>query len=371
MAWRSKPPFRADHVGSLIRPKELREARQAFLAQKITRDALAAIEDRCIREVIALQEGAGLQAVTDGEFRRTSFREVLFENIEGFSKERAETDFEFEYADGSKRRATPVPKVAGKLKRRGSMAAGDFRFLKTATKATAKVMIPAPSFAHWFIGDKAIAGSPYPDTKQYMADVARVYREEIAELAALGCRYVQIDEVPIPVMSDPRVQSVIQKRGEDYGALIDLYVDAINEAIRDRPADMTVAVHMCRGNEGIAGLGSGGYEPIAERVFGRLQVDGYLLEYETSRAGDFSPLRHMPKDKMIVIGVMSTKERALEQKDEMKRRIEDAGKYADIDKLGLCPQCGFATAYHFDRLSIDDEKRKLEHLVATAREIWG
>ena len=298
MAWRSTPPFRADHVGSLIRPAELRDARKAHLDGKLTRAQLAEIEDRCIREVIALQENAGLQAVTDGEFRRTSFREVLFANIEGFSKERAETDFEFEYADGSRRRATPVPKVATKLKRRGSMAAGDFKFLKSATKRTGKVMVPAPSFAHWFIGDATIADSPYTDKKQYMADVARIFREEIAELAALGCTYLQIDEVPIPVMADPKVQTIIRKRGEDHLVLIDLYVNAINDAIRDRPSNMTVVVHMCRGNEGIAGLGSGGYEPIAERVFGRLKVDGYLLEYETPRAGDFAPLRFVPKDKI-------------------------------------------------------------------------
>lgn len=370
MTWRTTPPFRADHVGSLIRPQELREARKAFLAKTITRGQLREIEDRCVRDVIALQESAGLQCVTDGEFRRTSFREVLFDNVEGFSKERAETDFEFEYADGSRRRATPVPKVATKLKRRGSMAADDFKFLKTATKKTAKVMVPAPSFAHWFIGDATLSNGVYTDAKQYMADVARIFREEIAELGSLGCTYLQIDEVPIPVMSDPKVQGIIRKRGEDHLALIDLYVNAINDSIRDRPSNMTVVVHMCRGNEGIAGLGSGGYEPIAERVFGKLKVDGYLLEYETSRAGDFAPLRFVPKDKTIVLGLMSTKDRALESKDDLKRRVEEASRHADIDRLGLCPQCGFATAYHFDRLTIDDQKRKLEHLVSIAHEIW-
>src|SRR5438445_5486006 len=284
MGLRAKPPFRADQVGSLIRPKALREARQAHLDEKLSGADLREIEDRCIRDVIALQERVGLEAITDGEFRRTSFREVLFDNVDGFSKERVETDFAFSYADGSTRRATPVPKVVAPLRRRGAMAAADFGFLKSHTGRTAKAMLPAPSFAHWFIGDKALAGSVYQDTASYMADVARVYREEVAALAALGCSYLQIDEVTIAVMSDPKVQAIIAKRGEDYRVLIDLYVDAINVAIEGRPPGMGVAVHMCRGNEGVAGLGSGGYEPIAERVFGRLAVDGYLLEFDTPRA---------------------------------------------------------------------------------------
>jgi 5-methyltetrahydropteroyltriglutamate--homocysteine methyltransferase len=368
---RTRPPFRADQVGSLIRPQALRDARQAYLAGKMPATALAEIEDRCIRDVIALQERVGLAAITDGEFRRTSFREVLFDNVDGFSKERVETDFAFNYADGSTRRATPVPKVVAPLRRRGAMAAKDFAFLKSHTRRTAKAMLPAPSFAHWFIGDKALSGHVYRDTASYMADVARVYREEVAELAALGCSYLQIDEVPIPVMSDPKVQAIIAQRGEDYRVLIDLYVDAINAAIKERPPGMAVAVHMCRGNEGVAGLGSGGYEPIAERVFGRLAVDGYLLEFDTPRAGDFAPLRFLPPNTIAVLGLMSTKVRDLESKDELKRRVDDAAKVIGIDRLGLCPQCGFATAYHFDRLTIDDQERKLARLVEVASEIWG
>lgn len=371
MSQRARPPFRADQVGSLIRPQALREARQAHLAGKLSAAALKEIEDRCIRDVIAMQERVGLQAVTDGEFRRTSFREVLFDNVDGFSKERVETDFAFDYADGSTRRATPVPRVVAPLRRRGAMAAGDFGFLKSHTSRTAKAMLPAPSFAHWFIGDRALEGTIYKDAAAYMADVTRVYREEVAALAALGCTYLQIDEVPIPVMSDPKVQAIIAKRGEDHRVLIDLYVDAINAAIADRPADMAVAVHMCRGNEGVAGLGSGGYAPIAERVFGRLAVDGYLLEFDTPRAGDFAPLRHIPQGATAVLGVMSTKERALEAKDAIKRRIDDAARVIGIERLGVCPQCGFATAYHYDRLTIDDEERKLALLVEVANEIWG
>jgi 5-methyltetrahydropteroyltriglutamate--homocysteine methyltransferase len=371
MAPRTTPPFRADHVGSLIRPLELREARQAHLDGRLATPELRVLEDRCIRDAVALQERVGLQAVTDGEFRRTSFREVLFESMDGFSTDRVETDFSFTYADGSTRRATPVPKVVARLTRCGSMAAEDFRFLKTATKATPKVMLPTPSMAHWFIGDRALAGSPYTSAGEYMADVARIYREEIAELAALGATYVQIDEVPIPVMCDPAVQATIARRGEDPLAAIDLYVDTINDAIRDRPPGMTVVVHMCRGNEGVAGLGSGGYDAIAERVFGRLRVDGYLLEYDTPRAGDFTPLRFLPKDTTAVLGLISTKTPELESKDSLKRRIDEAARVIDLDRLGLCPQCGFATLYRYDRLGLDLQEKKLELLVSTAREIWG
>jgi 5-methyltetrahydropteroyltriglutamate--homocysteine methyltransferase len=371
MAQRTRPPFRADHVGSLVRPQALRDARQAHLEGKMPAAELRALEDVLIREVIAMQERVGLQAVTDGEFRRTSFREVLFESMEGFSKERVETDFSFSYADGSTRRATPVPKVVSRLKRSGSMAAGDFKFLKTATRATPKVMLPAPSLAHWFVGDSVFSGGPYESAREYMADIARIYREEIAELAALGCTYVQIDEVPIPVMCDPTVQATIAKRGEDPTALVDLYVDAINDAIRDRPPAMTVVVHMCRGNEGVAGLGSGGYEAIAERVFGRLRVDGYLLEYDTPRAGDFAPLRFLPKDSMAVLGLVSTKVTEVESKDALKRRIDEAAHVIELDRLGLCPQCGFASLYRYDRMGLDVQERKLALLVATARDIWG
>jgi 5-methyltetrahydropteroyltriglutamate--homocysteine methyltransferase len=371
MAQRTKPPFHADHVGSLIRPQELRDARQACLDGRLPAADLRELEDRLIREVVAMQERIGLQAVTDGEFRRTSFREVLFESMDGFSKERVETDFAFSYADGSTRRATPVPRVVARLRRGGSMAAADFRFLKTATRATPKVMLPAPSLAHWFVGDRVFAGSPYTDAREYMADVARIYGEEIAELASLGCTYVQIDEVPIPVMCDPGVRATVAKRGEDPMALIDLYVDTINEAIRERPPGMTVVVHMCRGNEGVAGLGSGGYEAIAERVFGRLKADGYLLEYDTPRAGDFTPLRFLPKSATAVLGLVSTKVVELETRDALKRRVDEAARVVDLDRLGLCPQCGFATLYRYDRMGFDLQERKLELLVATARDIWG
>jgi len=368
MAPRTSPPFRADHVGSLIRPVELRQAREEHAAGKLPVESLREAEDRCIRDVIALQERVGLQSITDGEFRRFSFRDVLFECSTGFG-ERIETDFEFTYSDGSKRRATPVPKVIGKVKRKRGISTEDFKFLKPATRGTAKVMLPAPDLAHWFVGDRVFSGV-YSDRQEYLGDLAAVLREEIAELAKFGCTYVQIDEVPIPVMADAQVQAVILSRGEDHLDLVDSYVDAINDALRDRPSGMTVCLHMCRGNEG-SGLGSGGYDEIAERTFSRLQVDGYLLEYESARSGGFLPLRFIPKDKLVLLGLISTKSKALEPKDELKQRVEEASQVVDIERLGLCPQCGFATLYKYDRLTIDDQERKLAHLVETAREIWG
>jgi len=295
---------------------------------------------------------------------------VLFESMRGFSNERVDTDFSFSYADGSSRRATPVPRVVSRLERNGSMAAGDFRFLKTATKATPKVMLPAPSLAHWFVGDRVLADSPYADAGEYMADIAGIYREEIAELASLGCTYVQIDEVPIPVICDPAVQATIAARGEDPMALIDLYVDTINDAIRDRPPGMTVVVHMCRGNEGVAGLGSGGYEAVAERVFGRLKVDGYLLEYDTPRAGDFAPLRFLPREAIAVLGLVSTKTPELERKTDVLRRVEEASQVVPAERLAVSPQCGFASVEEGNPVSPDDQRRKLELVVEVAQTVW-
>ena len=269
MTKRIAPPFRADHVGSLIRPDELRAARRAFLKGEIAKERLRETEDACIRDVVTLQQRVGLQSITDGEFRRTSFREGLFEHVDGFSKERYETDFSFTYDNGTVRRATPVPKVVGRLKRREGIATHELKFLTALTGATAKICLPAPSVVHWLIGDAVLSEGVYATARDYMADVAAIYHAELAELAALGCTYVQFDEVAIPIMCDPAVQDTIARRGESHLDLVDLYVDAINDAIRDRPAGMTACVHMCRGNEGVAGMGSGGYDPIAERVFGR------------------------------------------------------------------------------------------------------
>lgn len=369
MADPTKPPFHADHVGSLVRPAHLRELRDRFEKGEIGRGGLRETEDAEIRKAIAMQERVGLPAVTDGEFRRKNFREGFWEAVDGFSEERVPTDFEFVYADGTTRRATPVPKVASRLKRRQGMATGELAFLQQETKGIPKVCLPAPSIVHWFIGDASLTGSVYATAQEYMADVAAIYREEITELGRMGAAYVQFDEVAIPIMCDPKVQAIIRGRGEDHEALIDLYIGTINEAIRARPPGMTICLHMCRGNEG-EGIGSGGYDAIAERVFNTLQVDGYLLEFDTPRAGDFNPLRFMPKEKKAALGLISTKNPELESKAELKARVEEAAKFMDLDRLGLCPQCGFASLYRYARFTEEDQERKLSRLVETAAEIW-
>lgn len=370
MTQRTTPPFRADHAGSLIRPQRLREAREAWMAGKLGREQLTAIEDECIRETIALQERVGLKAITDGEFRRVTWRDGFFNNIDGFSKEREEADFEFRLADGKTQKASPVPRVIAKLARRQGIALDEFRFVKAATGRTPKITLPAPSVMHFFRGRRSIDTAVYPDLRAYMADVSAIYREELKDLAALGCTYVQFDEVALPIMCDPGAMELIRRRGESPEEVIDLYIDALNDALRDWPPGMTICLHMCRGNHG-TGMGSGGYDPIAEKLFNSLNVDGYLLEYDRPGAGDFSPLRFMPKNRTVALGLISTKSPEVESPDALKSRIDEAGRYFPIEGLCLCPQCGFASGFRYTRLSIDDQEKKLANMVQVADEVWG
>lgn len=370
MNQRSVPPYRADHVGSLIRPERLRQAREAWMAGKLPKPELEAIEDECIREAAAMQERAGLRSVSDGEFRRDSWRDSFFNNIDGFSSEREEADFEFRLGAGRIQRARPVPRVTGRLERRRGIATREFEFLRSATRGTPKVTLPAPSVMHFFRGQRSIDPGIYSDVRAFMADVSRIYREELRDLASLGCSYVQFDEVALPIMCDPGARELIERRGESPEDAIDLYIAALNDAVRDRPAGMTVCLHMCRGNVG-EGMGSGGYEPIAERVFNEVAVDGFLLEYDTSRAGDFAPLRFMPGEKIVALGLVSTKQREIEPRDVIKARVEDAARYVPLERLCLCPQCGFASGFRTARMTIDEQARKLENMVIAAEAIWG
>jgi 5-methyltetrahydropteroyltriglutamate--homocysteine methyltransferase len=365
----SKPPFRADHVGSLLRPPELIDAHTANLEGRLPPEQLRAREDAAIADAIAMQERVGLDAITDGELRRNNWRDRFFERVDGFSSHKVESSFIFTDYSGEQRRGMPVPVVVGKLKRRASLTADDFAFLQGRTKRTAKATIPAPSANHFFSGDASLKDSPYPDRMAFFADVTAIYREEIADLARLGCTYLQIDEVPIAVLCDPKNHARVRERGEDPESLIDDYIAAINDMVRDRPPSMTVCVHLCRGNVG-HGQASGGYNPVAERLF-HTNVDGFFLEYDTERSGDFQPLRHLPKDKTAVLGIISTKLRELEPIDAVKRRIEEASRYVDLDRLCLSPQCGFASGYNVDRLTLADQERKLAHLVKIANEVWN
>jgi len=369
---RTKPPFRADHLGSLIRTPQLIEARDAWAAGKLPHVELRKIEDRCVKDAVAMQQRAGIKSITDGELRRWSWRDGFFESTDGYTKERFESDFTFTEFSGEKRKGMPVPRVAGKLQRRKAMTADDFAdLLPLVPKGrTAKATLPSPSVTHFFRGDDMIKGSPYKTRAAYLDDVCAIYREEVADLAKLGCTYLQIDEVPCAVLCDPKNQTLVDSRGENAETLIDEYLGAINAAVRDRPAGMTVCVHLCRGNLG-HGQASGGYEPIAERLFNDLAVDGFFLEYDTDRSGDFRPLRHLPKGKLVVLGLVSTKLPELEPIGDIKRRVEEAGRYVDIDRLCLSPQCGFASGYKTSRFTLDDQERKLAHVVKAADDVWG
>lgn len=333
-------------------------------------EVLRALENEEIQNAIAMQERVGLRAITDGEIRRFSWRDRFFERVDGFSKDRIPSSFTFTDFSGGTFPSYPVPTVVGKLRRRETMTAEDFAFLKPRTKQTAKATLPSPSVNHFFAGDKSLKGSPYPDRKSFFADVAKIYQQEIDDLVAAGCTYLQLDEVPAALLCDPHIKDIVRMRGEDPEELIGDYCAAINAAISRRPKGFAVSVHLCRGNVG-HGQASGGYDPIAERLFNEVNADGYFLEYDTERAGGFEVLKAVPKGKKVVLGMISTKLRELEDVDLMKRRTAEAARYIDLDQLCISPQCGFASGYNTDRFTLDDQERKLAHVVRVAREIWG
>jgi 5-methyltetrahydropteroyltriglutamate--homocysteine methyltransferase len=376
-AWRTamaqtNPPYRAEHVGSLPRPEHLMAAREQYSAGKLSKADLTQIEDECIRDAVAMQERVGIGAITDGEYRKRGWREFLYDKCDGFGPETVERAFPIRLYDGTTAPPIREPKVTARLKKREPLSADDFSALKTMTRGPIKANLPTPSVTHFFTGDAVLDRAAYGNRGELMDDLARIMREEIADLAARGCTYLQMDEVPLAVICDPKNMEVVRGRGDDPDELIDLYIDAINHSIIDRPADMTVCVHLCRGNYA-QGMADGGYEPIAERMFDRLDVDGYFLEYDTPRAGDFSPLRHLPKPKKAVLGLVSTKVPELETVDALKRRIDDATKFIDIERLCLSPQCGFASvpARAGRGFPMDLTERKLARVVETAEQVWN
>ena len=364
------PPFRADHVGSLLRPKPLLDMRQALAEGKASPEDLRIFEDREILVAMAMQERVGLQSITDGEFRRNNWRDRFFERVDGYSADRMPSSFTFTEFSGETRRGVPVRYAVGRLRQRESITADDFAFLVKNTRHSAKATIPSPTVNHFFTGDAGLAKSPYAgDRAAYLSDIAAIYRDETAALAKLGCKYLQVDEVTLALLCDPKNQDVVRARGEDPQRLIDDYVDMINASFRERPADMVLSVHLCRGNSG-HGQADGGYDRVAEQLFQKLNVDAFFLEYDTPRSGDFQPLRYVPKDKTVVLGLMSTKQKALEPLDDLKRRVDEAARYVEMDRLCISPQCGFASTADVDRFTVADEERKLAHLVHAAAEIW-
>jgi len=353
------PPFRADHIGSLLRPKKLREAFRRHSMGEIPTQALRAVQDEAIREVVALQEDCGLRVVSDGEFRRVSYWEKFVRLTRGL--EVKDAMFTFHDAEGRDSKFT-APYVSGKVSRAEPITLDEWGFGNT------KITMPAPSTMHFYRFTDW--GSAYDSAEAFFRDLGKVYQAEIADLAKAGCRYVQLDEVAVAILCDPAAREKVKAKGGDPDRLVDLYIDAINEAVSGRLKDVTVGVHVCRGNYKGMYLSEGGYDSVAERFFGRTNVDHFLLEFDTPRAGGFAPLRFVPKDKGVVLGLVSSKTPTLEKVDELKRRTDEAAKYVDLGRLAVSPQCGFASTMGGNPVTEADERAKLRLCVEAARRIW-
>ena len=366
MSQRTDPPFRADHVGSLLRPAELADARAKAKAGEIAVEAAREVEDACIRDAVALQESVGLKAITDGEFRRDYWHLDFLTGFDGIGlieqkKERAFSNEE----------QPPITRAMAKVRHGRNIFVDHFAFVRDATGETPKMTIPGPSLLHLRPGAEAADRSIYPDLDEFWDDVCAGYRAEIAALADAGCTYLQIDDVSFAYLCDAGMRESFAARGDDPDATCALYVRLINEAVRDRPAGMTVTVHMCRGNFKSSWVAEGGYEPVAEQVLGGLDVDGFFMEYDSDRAGGFEPLRHTPKGRSVVLGLVTTKTPELERADDLMRRIDEASQYVDADNLCLSPQCGFSSTHHGNAVTEDDQKAKLALVVETAEAVWG
>ena len=340
---------------------------------KLTEPAFQDILEKAIRGAVKLQEGLGLQYITDGEFRRGGWSRGFLMAVDGFTFKPSYLTF---HNDEGVSTPAPAPVAMKKLSRTKFIVTEDFAFLKNKTKRTPKVTMPTPSHMHFGHFGEAMDRSIYPDPAQYWDDLVRIYQEEIDALGKLGCKFLQLDEVPLALCCDETNRGVAMRQGEDPEKLIDTYIDVINRAISRKPKDMRVALHMCRGNMQGLWMGDGGYAPIAERLFGRLKVDAYLLEYDSPRAGDFQPLKYLPKGAMAFLGLVSTKRPEVESSDSLERRIDQASKYVPVEQLGLCPQCGFGSSAMSkfnvlpNPMTEDLEKRKLGRLMEVAQEIW-
>lgn len=363
-----RPPFRADHIGSLLRPASLRQAFRAHAEGKLSDADFRAAQDQAIRDVLRLQEDCGLDVVTDGEFRRTSYWARFVELTDGLEVRSAV--FRFHDAHGHESEFT-APYVTKKVARGAPIALDEFEFVKGATRCTPKVTMPAPSTMHFYRFTDYAARGLYRDEGEFFADLGKVYQAEIADLARAGARYAQLDEVALAVLCDPAARDKVRAAGGDPERLVDLYVEAINAAVASRPPGMVIGVHMCRGNYKGMYLSEGGYDSVAEKLFSRARVNHFLLEFDTPRAGDFAPLRFMPRDKGVVLGLVSSKTPQLESLDLLKTRAEEAAKYVDPARLALSPQCGFASTMGGNPVTEADERAKLKLCVDAARAIWG
>jgi len=361
-----KPPFRADQVGSLLRPADLAEARAKFKRKEIDAAALREAEDSAIRAAIARQESIGLQAVTDGEFRRDWWHVDFLAGFDGVEGYVAPLVVGFKDTEEQ----PPMIRVTGKVRRSKPIFVDSFRFMKSVVKQTAKQTIPAPAMLHLRPGRSGISKEAYPDLGQFWQDVGAAYRAEIKDLGAAGCTYLQLDDTSFAYLCDEKFAGALAQRGDDPKKLAWTYAEAINAAVKDRPAGLAITMHTCRGNFKSTWVASGGYEPVVEALFSA-NLDGFFMEFDSERAGTFEPLRFVPKGKKVVLGLVTTKFGLLEDKDTIKRRIDAAAKYVPLEDLALSPQCGFSSTYHGNDLSQDDQWRKLERIVEVAKEVWG
>jgi 5-methyltetrahydropteroyltriglutamate--homocysteine methyltransferase len=361
-----RPPFRADHIGSLLRPAALRQAFRDHHAGKIDDARFAAIQDQCIRDAVAMQQQVGLQVVTDGEFRRGSYWARFVERVDGFEIKPAVFNFRDDHGHEV---AFTAPYAARKLTRTQPLALDEFTFLRAATGAEPKITLPAPSTMHFYRCTDFADGAAYTNVGEFFADVTRIFRDEIKSLVEAGCRYIQLDEVAVALLCDPAIRRKVEAAGQAPDQLVDLYIASINAAVADAPEDVTFGVHMCRGNFKGHYLAAGGYESVAERFFANTRVNHFLLEYDSERAGDFAPLRFV-KNKGVVLGLVSSKTATLEGIDTLKRRTEEASRFIDLDRLAISPQCGFASTVAGNPVTEADERAKLQLVVNAANAIW-
>src|SRR4051794_39721722 len=370
---RTKPPFRADHVGSLLRPARLHAARDDFAAGRIDADALREVEDEAIREIVREQEDVGLQAATDGEFRRASWHMDFIYQLDGISKEAGQIAVRFHNEQGDIEFTPAALHVDGKLGVSKTIFGDAFGFLQeTVTTAVPKLTIPSPSMVHYRGGKAAVDPSVYPELDAFWADLTAAYRDEVRRLGGLGCTYLQFDDTSLAYMNDPHQRDYIASIGGDPESQHVEYIHHINEALAGRPEGMSVTTHMCRGNFRSGWAAEGSYDFVAEALLNELEVDGYFMEWDDERSGGFEPLRFLPKgEKQVVLGLVTTKRGDLERKDELKRRIEAASRYAPLDQLCLSPQCGFSSTVEGNALTRDEQAAKLRLVVEVADEVWG
>ena len=365
-------PFRADHVGSYLRPKQLVDARERHQEGSLGDDELRAIEDTCIRDIVKRQEDLGLEGITDGEFRRTFFHTDFLQRLDGVTITTGAFTKAFRRDDGAEVGfRPPTMRVDGPIKHVEPIQGADFAYLASVVRGTPKVCIPAPSMLHFRGGREAISEEYYPNLEGFFDDLTVAYRAEIADLADRGCRYLQMDDTNLAYLCDPEIRERTAARGDDPDTLTRLYCRLVNDSICDRPKDMVASIHLCRGNFKSAWVAEGGYEPVAEALFNEIAVDAYFLEYDSPRAGDFTPLRFVPKDKTIVLGLLTTKTPELEPADEIRRRIDEAAAHVPVERLCLSPQCGFSTSIIGNELTIADQDAKLRLVAETARRVWS